>query len=147
MARKPPDWRQPSLFTADPATSAGSAPPQTAEPEDKSPSKPEGDHHAVQNDHPRTPATTTGVTRPAPKGPETPPDDGTLRQRVEDQPRGVEGNAVGAEAGQRPEPDRERGNGDGHQGTGGSFVQRISTGQDRSTFARRGNGLPPNSYV
>ena len=30
------------------------------------------------------------------------------------------------EAGQRPEPDRERGPGDGPQGTGGSFALRVS---------------------
>ena len=86
MARKPPDWHQPSLFPPDPA--------KTTEPEDQSHSKPEGDQHAVQDNYPRTSATTTTWrdARPANfrKGPEASLDNGTLRSReLEDQPRNL----------------------------------------------------------
>src|SRR5438132_1520470 len=104
MARKPPDWHQPSLFAPDPATNAGQAPPNTPEPEDKSYSKPEGDQHAVQDHSPRTPATTDGASRTATPDAQAPADTGDLRSRAEDQPRSLEGNARSGEAGQRPEP-------------------------------------------
>src|ERR1700675_1052088 len=139
MARKPPDWRQRSLFPPDPAT--------TPEPQDNATSKPEGDQHAVQDNSSRTPATTTGDARPAPQGPEASPGAGVLRQGVEDQPRSLEGNSLPGKAGQRPEPDRERGNGDGPQGAGGSFALRVSSGQQRTAFPRRGNGVHPQSHV
>src|SRR5438105_981458 len=105
MARKPPDWRQPSLFPPDPDN--------TPEPEDKIPSKPEGDQHAVQDNRPRTPATTTGDAQPAPKGPEATGNPGDIREGTEDQPRSLEGDSLAGEAGQRPDPDSERGDGDG----------------------------------
>src|ERR1019366_2987431 len=140
MARKPPDWRQPSLpFTPDPD--------KTTEPQDQSLSKTEGDQHAIQDDHSRTPATTAGDARTAPKGAEASADDGPLRARAEDQPRSLEGDSLRGEAGQRPEPDRERGDGDGTQGVGGSFTDRVSSGQQRTPFARRGNGVHPGSHV
>ena len=71
----------------------------------------------------------------------------TLRQGTEGQPRSLEGNPLPGEAGQRPEPDRERGTGDGPQGTGGSFALRVSSGRERSAFARPGNGVHPKSHV
>ena len=60
-----------------------------------------------------------------------------LRQGTEGQPRSLEGNSLPGEAGQRPEPDRERGTGNGPQGTGGSFALRVSAGRDGTAFARR----------
>src|ERR1700681_27349 len=118
MARKPPDWRQPSLlFPHDPVK---------AEPQDKSLSKTEGDHHAIQDDHSRTSATTAADARAASPGAAVTADDGTLRQGAEDPPPGMEGTAPGATAGQRPEPDREPSPGNSAGGTGGSFAARIS---------------------
>src|SRR5271167_2621199 len=119
MARKPPDWRQPSLpFLPDPDN-------QT-EPQDQSLSKTEGDHDAIQDDHSRTSATTATNARAASPGADVTADDGTLRQGAADPPPGVEGTAPGATAGQRIEPDRERSPGNGSQGTGGSFAGRVS---------------------
>ena len=54
-----------------------------------------------------------------------------LRQGTEDQPRSLEGNALATEAGQRPEPDRERGPGNGPEGNGGSFALRVLPGRQR----------------
>src|SRR5580765_2949091 len=139
MARKPPDWHQPSLFPTDPDKSP--------EPENLLHSKEEGDHHAVQDNRSRTPATTTADTRPATEGAEAAADSGNVREGVEDQPRRLEGNAAPGEAGQRPEPDRVRGAGDGTQGTGGAFALRISSQRQRATFPRRSNGVHPQTHV
>src|SRR6202035_5677200 len=100
MARKPPDWRQPSLFPPDPA--------KPTEPHDNATPKSQGDRHAVQDDHSRTPTTTHGDSRPAGQGTEAAPDGGTLRPGAEGKPRSLEGAPPGADAGQRPGPDRER---------------------------------------
>src|ERR1700719_2483247 len=100
MPRKPPDWRQPSLFTSDPA--------KPTEPHDNATPKPDGDHHALQDDNLRTPATTHGDVRTASQGTESAADTGTLRPGIEDQPRSLERTPSGADAGQRPEPDRHR---------------------------------------
>src|ERR1700691_54086 len=98
MARKPPDWRQPSLlFPPDPDNKA--------EPQDKSLSKTEGDRHAIQDDHSRTSATTAPDARAASPGAAVTADDGTLRDGAEDPPPGVEGPAPGEPAGQRTESD------------------------------------------
>src|SRR5713101_7790881 len=98
MARKPPDWHEPSLFPPDPGN--------TPEPEDQSPPNPEGDQHAVQDNRPGIPATTTGDTRTAPEEQDAAPSAGVLRQGAEDDPRSLEGNPVPGETGQRPQPDR-----------------------------------------
>ena len=66
------------------------------------PLNPNGDHHAVQDDHSRTPATTTADARPAPQGPEAAADTGTLRQGAEDQPRSLEGTLCQARPGSDP---------------------------------------------
>src|SRR5271163_2268426 len=102
MARKPPDWHQPTLFPPDST--------KTPEPQDNA-TPTEGDHHAVQDNRSRTPATTPTDARATTEGTEAPGGNGTLRQGAEDQPRGVEGNPRPTETGQRPEPDRERGAG------------------------------------
>src|SRR5438128_1644235 len=126
MARKPPDWQQPSLFPTDPDKSP--------EPENQSHPNPEGEQHAVQDNRSRTPATTTTDTRPAPEGPEAVTDSGDVREGAEDQSRSLEGNARSGEAGQRPEPDRVRCAGDGAQGHGGSFALRITSERQRNAF-------------
>ena len=51
------------------------------------------------------------------------------------------------EAGQRPEPDRERSPGDSAQGAGGAFALRVSAGRERAAFPRRGHAVPPPSHV
>src|SRR6266852_3671574 len=134
MARKPPDWRQPSLFSSDPAK-----PP---EPHDHTTPQPDGDDHAVQDDHLRTVATTATDPRTTPQGPEAADDPGDLRQGAEGRPRSLEGTAPANAAGQRPEPDRERGPGDSVQGTGGPFAVRVSSGRQRGESPRRGDVVP-----
>src|SRR6516164_9202293 len=139
MARKPPDWHQPSLFPADPATSAGQAPDSNTEPPNQSHPETEGDDHAVQDHRFRTPATTTGDVRPASEGPEAANDNGESRQRAEDQPRGLDATARPGEAGQRPSPARLGGAGNSSQGTGGSFVGRVIAERQRGAFPGCGN--------
>src|SRR5947209_4436802 len=139
MARKPPDWHQPSLFPTDPDKSP--------EPEDQSHSKPEGDQHAVQDNSSRTPATTTGDTRATPEGPGVAPDNGAVCQGTEDQPRGLDATTRPAEAGQRPTSDRLGSVGSSRQGTGGSFVRRLLAERQRGAFPRRGNAVSPPSHA
>src|SRR6266851_9246961 len=110
MARKPPDWRQPSLFPIDPG--------YQSERQDNTTLKPNGDEHAIQNNSPRTAEGTDGTARAATQAAQAPADDGTLRQGAEAQPRSLEGTPLPDEAGQRPEPSGERSPGDSPQGTG-----------------------------
>ena len=49
----------------------------------------------------------------------------TYADGIEGQPRGAGRRPLSSESGQRPEPDRERSNGTGAQGTGGSFALRV----------------------
>src|SRR4029077_6007824 len=147
MARKPPDWHQHSLFPPDPATSAGQAPADTPEPKDNTTKESEGDQHALQDHSPRTPATTATDARAAAEGTQATDNDGVLREGAEDQSRSLEGTSRTVEAGQRPEPDRERSPGDSPQGAGGSFALRVGDGRGRDDFARRSNGLPQKSHV
>src|SRR6185437_3795799 len=155
MARKPPDWRQPSLFPPDPATDpssvkagdAGQAPPNTPQPEYNSLSKPEGDQHAVQDDHSSTPGAEPADTGPAQERPADASDDGALRPRTENPPRSLEGNAHPDDAGQRREPDSERGAGTGPQGSGGSFADRVSSGRQGSPVPGRSYGVHPPSFA
>src|SRR5579864_9530875 len=139
MPRKPPDWHQPSLFPTDPD--------QSPEPQNQSHPNPEGEQHAVQDYRPRTPATETTDTRPAPEGPEAAAGSGDVRAGAEDQARSLEGNAGPGEAGQRPEPDRVRGAGNGAPGLGGAFALRITSERQRNAFPRRGNGVHPQTHV
>src|ERR1700722_18887099 len=89
MARKPPNWRQPSLFPPDPATSAGQAPATPAEPHSNATLNTDGEHYAaVQKHDSGTPATTAGDSPPASQGAEATPDDGALREGAENQPPG-----------------------------------------------------------
>src|SRR5438132_1001255 len=147
MARKPPDWRQPSLFPLDagsspgqaPATGlssakaedAGQAPDNPPEPQDPSTLSTEGEHYAIQDLSPRTFEGTDAAARAATHGAQAPADDGALRQGVEDQPRSLETAALADAAGQRPEPDRERSPGNSPQGAGGSFALRVSSERQR----------------
>jgi hypothetical protein len=139
MARKPPSWRQRLLFPSDPSDSP--------EPQGQVVSHPEGSEHAVQDDHSGTSSTTTGDAQPTPEEPEAAADRGTLRQGAEDQPRSLEGSPLTDETGQRPDPDRERGAGDGPQGSGGSFALRVSSERNRTVFSRSRNGFHQSSYA
>src|SRR5947209_5327620 len=91
MARKPPDWQQPSLFPSD-------GPPR--QPTDQ-PLELYGDDYAVQNDGPRAIAGTSADARPAQAGEEAAGDDGSLRQGAESQPPGLDRDAGPDAAGQR----------------------------------------------
>ena len=66
---------------------------------------------------------------------------------AEGQPRSLEGSPPAGEAGQRPEPDRQRSNGAGPEGPGGSFALRVESGRERSALPRPGNGAYQPSYV
>src|SRR3974377_1707918 len=136
MAKKP-DWRQPSLFPTDPVE---------PEPEDNTTSKRSGDTHALQNDGSRTTERPDGVARAAPEGTQAPFDGGALRQGAQAKSRSLDGPALTGEAGQQPEPDRQRSAGNGSQGNGG-FAQRISAERGRDAFPRRGHAVPPPSHV
>src|ERR1043166_5512664 len=138
MARKPPDWRQPSLFPPHPGN--------TPEP-DNATQQTEGESHAVQDHHPRNAATANGTAQPAAEGPQAVAGNGDLRPRAEDQPRGLEGSADRAETGERPEPDRQRSSGDSTQGNGGSFAHRISQQRAGGAVPGRSNGVHPPSHV
>src|SRR5437879_11438095 len=138
MARKPPDWRQPSLFPADPATSVGQVPDNTPEPQDNATPQPNGDLYAVQNDSPRTAQGTDGASRTTPQGAQAPVGDGALRQGAENQPRSLETAPLPDATGQRPEPNHERSPGNSPQGVGGSFALRVS-GRRSGAVPRRGD--------
>src|SRR6516225_8364532 len=122
MKRKPPDWRQPTLFPPDPGSSPGQAPDDTPEPKDNATQEPDGESHAVQNHDPRTSAGPAADARATPQGTQAAVHDGALRQGAESQPPGLEGNAHSNEAGQQPDPARLGSTGDSPQGTGGSFA-------------------------
>ncbi len=51
------------------------------------------------------------------------------------------------EAGERPEPDFKRGAGAGDAGTSGQFALRLIGERRGSSFARRGDGVPAESYA
>ena len=51
------------------------------------------------------------------------------------------------EAGQRPEPDSQRGVRVGPEGNGGSFALRFLPGRQRTAIPRRGYAFPPPSHV
>jgi N12 class adenine-specific DNA methylase len=138
QAGKPRSSRQPALFSTD----AGEIPFQ-----DAVPSQPEGDINAVQVYRPSASGAISGVERATPQQAHASADDGATRPRVEDLPRGVEGHPHSEDAGQRPEPDRERGDGNSPEGIGGSFVLRVSSRRQRNIFPRRGNGIYPQSHA
>ncbi len=140
MRRKRPGWRQPPLFPTDPGDSP--EPQKSANIVHH-----EGDHHAVQDDHPRTSGSATQDERGTPAEPEAASDAGVLRQRTEGQPRRLEGSPPAGEAGERPEPDRQRSDGARLEGPGGSFALRVESGRHRSALPRSGNGASQPSYV
>ena len=139
MKKKPPFWRQPTLFPLNPVDS----------PE---PQKPicyptEGDTHAIQDHRSGTAETANGVLQPAKDHPTVASDDGGLRPATEGPPRSLEGNPIPGEAGQRPEPDQQPGPGIGTQGNGGSFAFLVSTGRRGTADGRRRNGVSRGSHV
>src|SRR5579875_2570670 len=99
MARKPPNWRQLSLFPPRPPTGEGRGLADENRPHGNATTQTNGEDHAVQDDRSRTPATTNGDARPAAQGAEAPAGDGAVRPRAEDEPPGLEGTALGAEDG------------------------------------------------
>src|SRR4051812_40503660 len=122
MARTPPRHRQPSLpFPPD----ADEAPA----PQDAGHSDAEGKSHAVQDDGSRTPPGTAGDLRAAPQPEAAHADPGALHRRAEGQPRSLDGAALPNEAGERGEPDRERGDGAGTGAASGPFAARILNGR------------------
>src|SRR5581483_1798113 len=139
MARRPPDWRQPSLFPPDP----GDAP----EPKDDATQQTNGDSHALQDDHLRTPATTPTDARAAAEVPQAADSAGELRQGTEGEPPGLDAPAHPDEAGQQPEPDLFRGAGNSRQGTGGSFARRITAEREQNAFPRRGHAVSQSSHA
>src|SRR5581483_2005266 len=137
MAKKPPDRRQPSLFPPDPAT--------PAEPDDNATSNIDGEHYAVQDDGPRTPATTAGDSQPAPQGTQAAADDGAIREGAEGQPRGVDGASGPDTAGQRQDSTLFGSTGTRPQGAGGSFALRVRPGGERPPVPRRSYALHPQA--
>ncbi len=81
------------------------------------------------------------------KDAEAPADTGTLRQGAEDSHEAWKETSVAGEAGQRPEPDRERGTGDSPQGTGGSFALRSPPDDSEPLSLDAGDGVPPPSHA
>src|SRR5438270_316812 len=105
MARKP----QPLLpFMLESPPGAGDTPA----PQDNDAPHPEGDRHAIQDDGTRTHSGSAGAARPAAQEPDAPADDGAHGPRAEDPPPSLEEHPPSNEAGQRPEPDRQRSAGD-----------------------------------
>src|SRR5579871_6489960 len=91
MPKKPPFWRQPSLFSLDSDDSP--------EPENQVSYSTEGDQHEVQDNSPRTPATTNGVARAAADHTAIVANAGNLCQGTEGQPPSLGGNSQTTEAG------------------------------------------------
>ena len=83
MARKPPDWQQPSLFPPDSVI--------TPEPQDNATYESEGDQNAVQDNRSLTPASMAGDSRGAAKSPQATADAGPLRSGAEEGPRSLDG--------------------------------------------------------
>src|SRR6266545_1807047 len=122
MPRKPPPGDQPTLFPLDPDDSP--------EPEKPLNSPSNGDHHAVQDHSPRNAERTDGAARTATADPPPHADNGDLREGTEGQPRDLEGDAREVPARKPSQPDLFGSNGNGTQGTGGSFAQRVSSGRN-----------------
>src|SRR5665213_1561132 len=139
MVRKPPDWHQPSLFPTDPDKSP--------EPENLLHSKEEGDHHAVQDNRSRTPATANGVARAATDHPPAKADDGSASNGTQGHTHGLEGNVGESSSEQRPEPDQQRSDGTGTEGTGGSFTLRVTSERQRNALPGCSNGVHPQTHV
>src|SRR5579872_1268338 len=140
MPKRPPDWRQSTLFPFNNDDSPTPVNPVT--------STIDGDDHALQDDSSRTPAATDGVARATAADTPAETDARNLRQGTEGAPRSLEGTPVAGEAGQRPDSDRERGPGTGSAGTAGSFIDRIlAAGLQRVNLPRRGDDLLPQSHV
>src|SRR5579872_5036840 len=139
MPKKPPSWDQPTLFPLQFDNSH--------EPKNDVTSPVKGDDDAVHDHSSRTPATTDGVARATAADAPAPADDRSLRQGTEGQPRRVEGNALTGTPRQPSDPDRQRSAGDGSQGAGGSFAERIERERSRSTLPRRSDGIPSQSHV
>src|SRR5579863_802855 len=140
MPKPPPDRRQSTLFPFDNDDSPT--------PVNSVTSTIEGDDHALQDDSSRTPAATDGTARATAADTQAETDARNLRQGTQGEPRSLEGPIVPGQAGERPDPDRQRSPGTGSAGTAGSFIERIlAAGLRRVTLPRRGDGPHQNSHV
>src|SRR3954451_549535 len=137
--RRPTSTLLPLEFPPDPAEAA--PPPDAATPGTG------GHRHAVQDDRPGVDPGRAGIARAAPVEPDAAADAGRLGGRAEGQPRALEGGDRPPAAGQRFEPDRQRGAGAGDGGTPGTFALRVGGGRGPAAVARRGDGLPPASHA
>src|SRR5262245_28452873 len=87
-------------------------PDDTPTPDDNITAHAEGDHHAIQDDSARTPPAEPGAARAAAQGAEAASHGEPSGDRAEGPPPSLEAPPVPGDAGQRPEPDRERCPGD-----------------------------------
>jgi hypothetical protein len=139
MVKKRQSGQYPSLFEFD-----GDA---TLVPENPVFLATEGDEHAVQNDNSGTSKGKNGVVRTTASDAQALADTGNLGSGTEGQPRELEADARRREAGQRTEPARERGDGNGSERAGGSSSVGVSSGGAGTALARKGNGVRPKSYL
>ena len=139
MSRKSPDKNQKSLLFADdePAIAILNGPV---------PSK-EGEKDAIQDDGSRTSPATPADPRIAARATLAAGDSGDPSEGTERPPRGINAGLFADETGERKRPDPEHGPRTGDPGTGTTLGQRFLSGGNRSTFARRGDGLPPPTFV
>ena len=107
----------------------------------------EGEQHAVQNDSPGTYTGKSGPIRAATSDASVTADAGNLGNGTEGQPRELGAGARGGEAGQRSEPARERGNGNGSERAGGSSTAGGSWGREGASLTGKSNGVRPKSYL
>jgi N12 class adenine-specific DNA methylase/trans-aconitate methyltransferase len=139
MRKKPPFWHQPSLF---PFRHDDASPPPSPVG-----STLKGDHHAVQDDRPRTSGTADGTLRAASADTPVAADPGSPRHGTAGSPPGPDGIADASQSGQRPLPDPVAGTGTGGEGPGGLFALRVAARRPGAAVARPGDGVRPQSYV
>ena len=139
MVKKRHSGQYPSLFEFDPDPALV--------PDNRVSHATEGDPHAVQNHSPGTSEGKDGVLPTTASGAQAPGGAGNLGNGTEGQPRQLEADARGGEAGQRIEPDRERGSGNGPERASGSSTAGGSWGRAGTALTGKGNGVRPKSYL
>jgi hypothetical protein len=107
----------------------------------------EGDQHAVQDHSPGTSEGKPGVARRTASDAPAAADAGNLGEGTKGRPRELEADARQGEAGERAEPARERGSGNGSEKVGGSCTVGASSGRAGTALAGKGNGVRPKSYL
>src|SRR5262249_8319578 len=110
-------------------------------------SQPGENHHAIQDDRPRTPSgSVSRPARPAPPGADAAGDPGPAGDGAEGRPHGQDERAGPGEPGEEFRPDRDRSPRAGDRGPAAPFTLRVAAGRDgRAAVPRRGDGLPPPS--